>query len=79
MRKYTLVDKATGEEIEADADTVERETGVEIGYIDWCIGQDGKFENRDWEVCLSPMFGDPLVKNRASDGASVPRGSRSEK
>lgn len=52
MQKYTLVDKATGEEIEADADTVERLTGVEIGYIDWCIGQDWKFENADWLVRL---------------------------
>lgn len=29
MRKSTLTDKATGEEIKADADTVERVTGVE--------------------------------------------------
>ena len=50
MRKYTLVDKATGEGIEADADMVKRVTGVEIGYINWLLEQDGKFENVDWEV-----------------------------
>lgn len=50
MRKYTLVDRTTGEEIEADAAMVERVTGVDIGYIDWCIRQDGKYENVDWEV-----------------------------
>ena len=52
MRKYTLVDKATGEEAEADADMVELITGVEIGYIDWVLRQDGKFENGNWEVRL---------------------------
>ena len=52
MRKYTQVDKATGEEIEVNADTVERITGVEIGYIGCCIEQDGKFENGEWVVCL---------------------------
>ena len=46
-RKYTLIDKPTGEEIEADADAAERVTGVEIGYIDCCIEQDEKFEIRD--------------------------------
>lgn len=34
MRKYVLVDKATGDAIDADADTVERITGVELPYID---------------------------------------------
>jgi hypothetical protein len=52
MRKYTLVDKATGEETAADAGTVERVTGVEIGYIEWVLEQDGKFENGEWVVCL---------------------------
>lgn len=50
MRKYTLVDRVTGAEIEADADTVERVIGVEIGYIDWVLEQDGKFENGEWMV-----------------------------
>ena len=52
MRKYTLVDKVTGEEVKADADTLERVVGVEIGYINWLLEQDGKFENQDWEVHL---------------------------
>jgi hypothetical protein len=50
MRKYTLVEKATGDAIEADADTVERVTSVEISYIDWVLELDGKFENGDWVV-----------------------------
>ena len=52
MGKYTLVDKASGEEFEADGGTVERVAGVEIGYIGCCIEQDGKFENGEWVVCL---------------------------
>lgn len=52
MRFYILVDKATGEEIEADADTVERVTGVEIDYIDWVLEQDEKFADGDREVRL---------------------------
>ena len=53
MRKYTFAGKVYGEETEADADMVERVTGVEIGYIDWVLKKDGKFKNRDWEVCLA--------------------------
>ena len=60
MRKYALVDKATGDETEADADMVERVTGVEIDYIDWVLEQDGKFENGDWEVRVSQHSGDPI-------------------
>ncbi len=52
MRIYTLVNKAAGEKTEADADTVELITGVEIGYINWVLRQDGKFENGNWEVRL---------------------------
>ena len=52
MRKYKLVDKATGDEFEAYADTVESITGIEISYIDWVLEQDGKFENGDWVVRL---------------------------
>ena len=59
MRIYILVDKATGEEIEADADTVERIIGVDLSYLDCVLKEDGKFENGDWEVHLSPIFGDP--------------------
>jgi hypothetical protein len=50
MRKYTIVDKATGEETGADTDMVERITGVDISYIDWVLQQDRKFENVDWVV-----------------------------
>ena len=60
MREYTLVNKATGEETEADADTVERVTGMEIGYIDWSIQQDGKYENRDWAGLLPQHLSDPI-------------------
>ena len=52
MCVYLLVDRATGEEIETDAITVERITGVEIAYIDWAIEQDGKFENCDWLISI---------------------------
>ncbi len=55
-----MVDKAAGEESEADAGTVERMTGVEISYIDWVLEQDGKFENGDWEVRVSQHSGDPI-------------------
>jgi len=50
MRIYSLVDRATGEEIETDTTTVERLTGIEICYIDWAIGQSRKFENGDWVI-----------------------------
>ena len=60
MRKYIMVDKATGEEIEADAGTVERATGVEISYIDWVLEKDGKFENGNWEVRVSQHSDDPI-------------------
>ncbi len=50
MRIYSLIERATGEEIEADKTTVERLTGVEIFYINWAIEQDGKFENGEWVI-----------------------------
>ena len=56
MQKYLLVDKVAGEEIEAGVDRVERVTGVEIGYIDWVLEQDAKFENGDWEVRIRVTF-----------------------
>ena len=59
MRKYVLVDKPTADAIDADAGTVERLTGVEIGYIEWVIEEDGKFENGDWTVYSSQHSGDP--------------------
>lgn len=61
MGRYILVDKAAGEEVEADADMVERVTGVELSHIDWLIEDDEKFENGDWEVCFSPIFGDRII------------------
>jgi hypothetical protein len=60
MRKYTLVDKANGEEIEAKEGTVERVIGVEISYIDFVLEQDGKFENGDWVVRVPQHSGDPI-------------------
>ena len=53
MRIYSLIERATGEEIEADKTTVERLTGVEITYINWAIEQDGRFENGDWIGMIS--------------------------
>ncbi len=53
MRVYSLIDRAAGEEVEADKATVERLTGVEIAYINWAIEQDGKFENGKWIVIKS--------------------------
>jgi hypothetical protein len=47
MLKDTLVDKASGEENEADADMAKRVTGVEISYFDRLLKQGGKFENGD--------------------------------
>ena len=35
MHTYSLVDRATGDVIEADKATVERIAGIEIAYIDW--------------------------------------------
>jgi hypothetical protein len=50
MHTYSLVDWATGEEIEVDATTVERITDIEIAYINWVIAQDGLFDNGDWII-----------------------------
>jgi len=44
MHTYSLVDRATGEEIEADKATVEQLIGIEIAYINWAIAQDGKVD-----------------------------------
>jgi hypothetical protein len=54
MRIYSLADRATGEEIEVDKAIVERVTSIEIGYIDWAIEMDGKFENLVWFVMAIP-------------------------
>ncbi len=47
---YSLVDRATGEEVEADKTKVERLTGIEITYINWSIEQDGKYEYGNWII-----------------------------
>ncbi len=47
---YSLVDRATGEEAEVDAETVEQLTRIEINYISWAIEQDGRFENGNWII-----------------------------
>ena len=50
MHTYSLVDRATGEEIDTDGYTVERLIGIEIAYINWAIAQDGLFDNGDWVI-----------------------------
>lgn len=54
MRKYILLDTVTGGELTADAGMVERATGVETGYIDRVLEQDGKLENGDWAGLSRP-------------------------
>ena len=49
-RRYRLVDRATGEEYDANCADLERITGVETSYIDWVIAGDGAFENGRWWV-----------------------------
>lgn len=49
-RRYRLVNRATGEEYDADGADLERITGVEVSYIDWVITEDGAFENGKWWV-----------------------------
>jgi len=55
MRIYSLIDRATGEEIEVDTTTLERLTGVEVTYINWAIEMDGKFENGNWAITIPPI------------------------
>jgi hypothetical protein len=49
-KRNLLADKSSGDVLVVDGDTVERLVGVEIGYIDWAIKCDGKFENGIWVV-----------------------------
>ncbi len=51
MRVYLLTDRTNGELTLADGDTVERLLGVELGYVEWCIEENGAFENWRWKVC----------------------------
>jgi len=48
MQTYWLTDRSTCEVTLLDGDTVERLLGVELGYVEWCILVDGKFENGWW-------------------------------
>ena len=50
MQVYWLTDRTNGEATLVDSDTVERLLGVELGYAEWCISVDGKFENGMWKV-----------------------------
>lgn len=52
MQTYWLTDRTTGEATLVDGDTVERLLGVELGYVDWCIGEDRVFENGKWKVSV---------------------------
>ena len=47
---YSLLDRATSEEVKAGTTTVERLTGIEICYINWAIEQGGKFKNGNWII-----------------------------
>ena len=50
MEVYWLTDRTNGEATLVDADTVERLLGVELGYVERCIGECGVFENGKWKV-----------------------------
>lgn len=53
MQTYWLTDRSNGEEALVDGATVERVFGVELGFVDQCISDDGKFENWMWVVRVS--------------------------
>jgi len=50
MRTYWLTDRESDSAILVDEETVELVLEIEIRYIDWCIEQDGMFENGRWKV-----------------------------
>ncbi len=50
MPTYWLTDLETGDTALVDGGTIEQVLGVELGYVDWCIEQDGKYENGKWKV-----------------------------
>lgn len=52
MRVYWVLDRDEGEEVLLDENALCRLLGVEIDYIDWCIKQDGYFENGDYRVAI---------------------------
>lgn len=49
-RRYRLRDLLTGDEYDVGGAELARIIGVEIGYIDWVIAEDGAFENGRWRV-----------------------------
>ncbi|WP_449045666.1 hypothetical protein [Paracoccus versutus] len=49
-RRYHLTDWRGGAAHEVDAEALERIIGIEAGYVDWAIAQDGVFENGRWRV-----------------------------
>ena len=52
MAAYLIENRTNddGSKQEVDGGTVERLTGVEVGYVDWAIDQEGHFENAEWMV-----------------------------
>ena len=50
MQTYWRTDQTAGETTLVDGDTAERLLRVELGYVEWCIGIDGVFENGKWHV-----------------------------
>ncbi|WJS84229.1 hypothetical protein [Paracoccus sp. TOH] len=49
-RRYRLTERQSGAVLEVDAEALERILGIEAGYVDWGIAEDGAFENRRWRV-----------------------------
>jgi len=50
MPRYVLWDLDTGDPLVLEAEAVERLLGIELGYLDWTIEQDGLFENGKWRL-----------------------------
>ncbi len=47
---YFVENSRTGESLWFSAIELEALTGVEIGYLDWCIECDRKFEQGEWRI-----------------------------
>jgi len=50
MQTYWLTDRTNGETKLVDGYTIERLLEVELGYVEWCIKEDGVFETGEWLV-----------------------------
>ena len=50
MQVYWLTDRTNGEATLVDGETIERVLGVELEYVEWCIREDGVFENGKWRI-----------------------------